>query len=224
MQNYYASKLNSKNLIQCYKIAPPRVQQFLQAEIDYVLANISSTDHVLDLGCGYGRVAKYISMAAGKLTGIDISKDNIDLAKVYVKNNQNCEFLVMDAKTLEFPDNWFDVSICVQNGISAFKTNPTKLLAESIRVTKRGGTILFSSYSEKFWNHRLEWFQMQSDQNLIGAINKDLTKNGTIVCKDGFRATTYTPTDFLELTKKFNIYPEIIEVDQSSVFCKITVP
>lgn len=209
--------------MQCYKIAPPRVKQFLKAEIDFVLTNISSKDHVLDLGCGYGRVAKQISLKAGKLTGIDISKDNIELARDYVRPNKNCEFLVMDAKKLEFPDSFFDVTICVQNGISAFKIDPSELLSESIRVTKNKGIILYSSYSEKFWDDRLEWFQIQSNHKLIGEFDNNLTKKGTIVCKDGFRAITYSPTDFMELASKYNIVPEIIEVDNSSVFCKIKV-
>jgi len=209
--------------MQCYEIAPPRVQQFLEAEISYVLNNIGSSDLVLDLGCGYGRVTKRLAVKAKKITGIDISKDNVELAKEYVRHYQNCEFFVMDAKKMAFPDNYFDVTICVQNGISAFKIDPYEMLKESIRVTKNGGTILYSSYSEKFWDSRLEWFQLQSEHKLIGEIDQDLTKNGIIVCKDGFRATTYSGMDFLELAAKFNVDSKIIEVDKSSVFCKMKV-
>lgn len=223
MNNYYSTKLNSNDLMQCYKTAPSRIQQFLKAEIDFVLTNISPTDHVLDLGCGYGRVSRRIAVKANKITGIDISQDNIDLAKEYTQNTRNCEFLVMDAKNLDFPVSYFDLTICVQNGISAFKVDPTDLVKESIRVTKDNGIILYSSYSKKFWNHRLKWFQIQSNHKLIGEIDKDLTKNGTIVCKDGFQARTFSPSDFLELGTKLNIAPEIIEVDNSSVFCKIKV-
>lgn len=223
MENYYYKNLNSNNLKQCYDIAPPRVKQFLDAEINFILINISSTDHVLDLGCGYGRVAKQIASVAKKVTGIDISEYNIDLAKEYTQNNQNCNFAVMDAKDLDFPDDCFDMTICVQNGISAFKIDPYELLKESIRVTKNGGLILYSSYSEKFWDDRLKWFQLQSDHQLIGEIDQGLTRKGTIVCKDGFRAITYSGLDFLKLTSNFNIDSEIIEVDASSVFCRMKV-
>jgi 2-polyprenyl-6-hydroxyphenyl methylase/3-demethylubiquinone-9 3-methyltransferase len=223
MSNYYSKKLNSKNLMQCYEIAPPRVQQFLDAEIDFVLANIASTDHVLDLGCGYGRVAKRLAVKAKKITGIDISEDNIELAQEYVRRNENCEFFVMDALKIDFQDNYFDATICVQNGISAFKVDPNKLLKESIRVTKNGGIILYSSYSEKFWEYRLNWFQIQSDHKLIGEIDQDLTKNGIIICKDGFRAITFSGLDFLKLAAECDINSEIIEVDTSSVFCRMKV-
>ena len=129
----------------------------------------------------------------------------------------------MDAKKLDFPDNYFDTTICVQNGISAFKVDPLELLKESVRVTKNGGTILYSSYSEKFWEYRLKWFEIQSEQKLIGEINYELTKNGVIVCKDGFTAITYSGQKFLELASKINVQAEVFEIDNSSVFCKMKV-
>ena len=223
MSNYYSKSLNSNNLKKCYEVSPSRVKQFLESEINFVLDNISHNDLVLDLGCGYGRVAIRLTEKAKKIIGIDISENNIQLAKEYIGDNKKCEFLTMDAKKMNFTDNYFDTTICVQNGISAFKVEPSDLLQESIRVTKKGGTILYSSYSDNFWNHRLEWFQIQSEHNLIGEIDYDLTKNGVIVCKDGFRATTYSGQDFTKLAVGFNLEPEIYEIDNSSVFCKMKV-
>ena len=78
MKNYYSKSLNSNNLQKCYDIAPPRVKQFLEAEINFVLSKIKPSDKVLDLGCGYGRVMKKLSEKAKTVTGIDISNDNID--------------------------------------------------------------------------------------------------------------------------------------------------
>lgn len=134
----------------CYEIAPVRVKQFLEAEITFVLKNIRQNDIVLDLGCGYGRVAIRLLEKTKRVIGIDISKDNIQLAKKIVGNNKDCKFYTMDAIDLEFVDNFFDTVICVQNGISAFKLNPLRLIKEPIRVTRQGGTVLFSSYSENF--------------------------------------------------------------------------
>lgn len=223
MSNYYSNKLNANRLMLCYKIAPPRVQQFLKAEIDFVLTHISPADHVLDLGCGYGRVTKRLAPKAKKVTGIDISDANIRLAREYARDFQNCDFKVMDAAKTDFPDHSFDKTICIQNGISAFKTDPEELLKESIRVTKNGGMILYASYAAKFWEHRLEWFQIQADYKLIGEIDYQQTKNGMIVCKDGFTATTYSGSDLLQLASKCDVEAEILETDHSSIFCKMKV-
>ena len=129
----------------------------------------------------------------------------------------------MNAIDLKFEDNLFDVVICVQNGISAFKVDPEKLIKESIRVTKKDGILLFSSYSEKFWNDRFEWFKIQSKEGLLGEIDYNQTKNGTIVCKDGFVSTTFSKYDFLKLASKFNVNTTIHEIDNSSIFCEMIV-
>ena len=223
MTNYYSNLLNSNKLQKCYKIAPGRVKQFLEAEINFVLDKINRNDIVLDLGCGYGRVAIRLLAVAKKVVGIDISKDNIQLAEEFVGNNEQCEFYTMDAIDLKFENNTFDKVICVQNGISAFKVDPSKLVEESVRVTRKGGTVLFSSYSENFWEDRLKWFQIQAEHKLIGEIDYRLTKNGVIVCKDGFKATTYSGQQFLEIVSNFNVLATIHEIDNSSIFCEILV-
>ncbi|MFA4852621.1 MAG: class I SAM-dependent methyltransferase [Bacteroidales bacterium] len=152
MANYYSDSLNAKRLQKCYAIAPKRVKQFLKAEITFVLDRTNADDIVLDLGCGYGRVSARLLKKAKSVAGIDISKENIQLAEKFVGNAKNCKFYEMDAIDLKFNDGVFDFVICIQNGISAFKVDPESLLKEAIRVTRRKGIILFSSYSEKFGN------------------------------------------------------------------------
>ena len=219
--NYYANNLNANKLQKCYEIAPARIQQLLAAEIDFILKKLSATDLVLDLGCGYGRVAVELAKRAKKITCIDISPDNIEFAKRLYQPVDTIEFYKMNAAELLFPADMFDVTICVQNGISSFKEDPYLLVEEALRVTKRGGMLLFSSYSDKIWQNRLEWFQIQADEKLLGEIDYGQTKEGVIVCKDGFRAITYSAGDFVKLSSAFNVDVRIYEVDNSSIFCEM---
>jgi hypothetical protein len=96
-----------------------------------------------------------------------------------------------------------------------------ELIRESIRITKSGGTILFSSYADKFWPERLKWFQIQVHAGLLGAIDLKTTRDGVIVSKDGFTAHTVRPHDFEALVSGFDVETTITEVDASSVFCEI---
>jgi len=96
-------------------------------------------------------------------------------------------------------------------------------MKESIRVTRKGGTVLFSTYSEKFWDNRLEWFQIQAEQRLIGEIDYGLTTKGVIICKDGFKAITYSEQKLLKLASDLSVQTTIHEIDNSSVFCKMKV-
>lgn len=217
---YYSDKLSAKRLRRVYEIATPRVRQYLDAEIDHVLGRIKPEDTVLELGCGYGRVLERLADKAKIAVGIDTAPASLLLAKELYGER----FLLaqMDAVKLGFADGSFDAVVCVQNGISAFKVDKPALIRESVRVTKPGGIVLFSSYSEKFWDHRLEWFELQAAEGLLGEIDYEATGDGVIVCKDGFKATTVGPSEFQSLASNLGLRASIVEVDGSSVFCEIT--
>ncbi len=181
-------------------------------------------DEVLELGCGYGRVMLPLAAKARRVVGIDTSAASLQLGRELLRELPNCEFHLMDAAAPEFADRSFDVVACLQNGVSAFRVDPHVLVRESIRVTRPGGRVLLSSYSDKFWPHRLEWFQLQADHGLLGELDHAATRDGVIVCKDGFRAGTISPEQFLALTEGFGAQQRTIhEVDESSIFCEIVV-
>jgi 2-polyprenyl-6-hydroxyphenyl methylase/3-demethylubiquinone-9 3-methyltransferase len=197
--------------------------QYLDAEINFVLDHIGPSDTVLELGCGYGRVLELMAQKAACAAGIDSSFDSLSLAQRLTRQTPAPWLGMMDAGHLGFRDNSFDVIVCIQNGISAFKVDQRLLIEEAMRVTRRRGTVLFSSYSENFWDDRLEWFEFQAQHGLLGEIDYEATGNGVIVCKDGFKATTVTPDQFRSLTSDLGITPVIEEIDGSSVFCVILV-
>jgi SAM-dependent methyltransferase len=222
MSHYYQEKLSAFRLKRCYDIAPPRVQQYLNGEIRTVSKKIKPSDKVLELGCGYGRILKDLSNTDAILTGIDISHSNIQYAKYEYLSGYFCHLFTMDAIYLGFHPETFDLVFCVQNGISAFGVDPAALISEAIRVTRPRGVVLFSSYSNKFWEERLQWFRLQSAEGLLGEIDDDLTGNGVIVCKDGFRATTFNRKEFEKLAGKTGDDFKVYEIDDSSIFCEIT--
>ncbi len=222
MQGYYEKKLSAERLKKCYEIASPRVRQYFASELSHVLGKIDPRDKVLDLGCGYGRILPELAQKAGMVVGIDNSNASLILAQETIEGLSNCLLIETDAVQLSFIINTFDVVICIQNGLSAFHVDQKELIKESIRVTKPGGTVLFSSYSDKFRDHRLEWFQKQADAGLLGEIDYEKTRDGLIVCKDGFKATTVRPSQFLALTSDLDVEVKIVEVDESSIFCELT--
>jgi 2-polyprenyl-6-hydroxyphenyl methylase/3-demethylubiquinone-9 3-methyltransferase len=217
----YLEKLSAEKLKRCYEIAPPRVQQYLRAETEFVLKNIRPGDVVLDLGCGYGRTMRTFAHKAGFVVGIDISCSSLLLGQSYLRLTRNRLLLEMDAAKLAFFEGTFDAVVCIQNGISAFHRDPCRLFQESVRVAKPSGVVLFSTYSEKFWDHRLEWFRKQAEEGLLGEIVEERTGNGVIVCRDGFQASTCTGKQFRDWAAQLPVSFEIIEVDQSSLFCVI---
>ncbi len=192
MEGYYAGNLSGERLRQCYELASARVRRYLDAEIEFVRGGLRPTDAVLELGCGYGRVAFELAKRARAVVGIDTAVESLDLARRLGGTEPRCVFLEMDAVVLSFGDDEFDLVACVQNGVCAFGVDPGQLAREAVRVTRPGGRVLFSTYSESFWPERLEWFEAQSRAGLLGEMDRDETGNGTIVCKDGFRSGMLT--------------------------------
>ena len=221
MKDYYQKKLAAERLMECYRVASPRVRQYMDAEISHVLSKIKPGDRVLDLGCGFGRVMPDLAQKAALVVGIDNSFPSLGLAREKIHTLPRCRLVQANALRLSFKAHCFDVVVCVQNGISAFHVDRQELIKESLRVTRPGGIVLFSSYSVRFWNHRLEWFQQQAAAGLLGEIDMEKTRDGLIVCKDGFTATTVSPAAFLSLTSGLPVRTSIIEVDHSSLFCEI---
>jgi len=224
MGDYYSERLSAEKLRRCYEIAPPRVRQYLDAEIRHVAARIRPGDALLELGCGYGRVLEPLARSASTVAGIDTSLASLRLARQLVAQLSNCRLLRMNAVALAFRDRVFDVVVCIQNGISAFGVDQRALIGEAIRVTRPGGRVLFSSYAQKLWEHRLAWFEIQSRHGLLGEIDREASRDGVIVCKDGFKATTVTPREFASLTAGLGVESRVEEVDESSTFCEIELP
>ena len=146
------------------------------------------------------------------------------MALEYLGSKPSLCLACMDSVELGFHDRAFDLTICIQNGICAFAVDQQQLFREAIRVTRSGGLVMFSSYTPQFWEHRLEWFEIQSAHHLIGEIDYQATGNGMIVCKDGFRATTADRPSFEKLAASLEVIPRITEVDDSSLFCECVVP
>ncbi len=222
MRDYYTGRLAGRRLRRVYEIAPPRVQQYLEAEIAHVRSRLPRRGRVLELGCGYGRVAFRLAEVCRPVIGIDTSIESLMLARAQaIATLAACRFLSMDAVDLAFGNHCFDAVVCVQNGICAFGVDPIALLREAVRVTRIGGLVIFSSYADAFWPHRFEWFRQQAAEGLVGEIDYDRSRDGVIVCRDGFRAGTMRPDAFRRLCAELDADASIAEVDASSVFCEI---
>lgn len=219
---YYSEKLAAGRLRRCYEIASPAVRAYLRAEIEHVVARLAAGAAVLELGCGYGRVLAELLPHAGRLAGIDTSLPSLELARGAL--GDACVLAVTDASRAGIRDGSFDAVVCIQNGVSAFAADRLALFREAVRVCRPGGVVLFSSYSDRFWPERLEWFEAQAAHGLIGAIDREATGGGVIVCDDGFRAATVGEAEFRRLAAAVGLEPAITEVAGSSLFCELRPP
>lgn len=110
-----------------------------------VLTGINAlTSKVLDIGCGYGRVAEEIVKLHPNvfIYGIDIAPRFITLFNQRLKKHGKA--LVGDMKKLPFKDNYFDFIYVVASFMYLEnEKDQEKGMREILRVLRRGGKVLF---------------------------------------------------------------------------------
>ncbi len=100
-----------------------------QSEVAYLLKHITADDVVLDVGCGYGRVAKALQSYSLSVCGCDVSEEMISAV-----NDER--FIVASMCDLPYADNEFTVGICIWSAFNSLLTRSEQLqaLKELLRV------------------------------------------------------------------------------------------
>lgn len=105
----YCTRVYGRNLCQHGFADLPHLDDLIQ------VSGITADSHVLDLGCGNGMIAEYISDQTGAhVTGIDMIAQAIEDAQARTQDKRKrLAFLVMDMASLELPSASFDVVIAI---------------------------------------------------------------------------------------------------------------
>jgi ubiquinone/menaquinone biosynthesis C-methylase UbiE len=119
------------------------------------MLEIKKDSHVLDVACGTGTTALYLSdKYSCQITGFDISDDLIAIANKSLEQNDRdgkVKFEVANALKIPHPDNTFDVVI--SQAFFILIDEKEKALKEIVRVLKPGGY---------FGSLELGWFKSPS--------------------------------------------------------------
>lgn len=114
-----------------------------------LLPYVSRGDTILDLCCGTGTLTILLSKllySDCNIIGVDISHGQIAQAQKKIGNNSdNLTFKVMDAKSLNFKDDNFNIVIISAALHEMDKNERLNVLRESYRVLKKDGYFLFSN-------------------------------------------------------------------------------
>ncbi len=121
---------------------------------------------VLDVGTGYGgtlfRALDRIG-ESGRIVGIDVETECVDWTKKEVAKRgiSNAEILLMNARSMSFPDASFDIAIAGLVGLDEdydFDVGRTiddaPMIREIFRVLTPGGRLYVSGW---LWQEHLEW-------------------------------------------------------------------
>ncbi|MEI6101054.1 MAG: class I SAM-dependent methyltransferase [Eubacteriales bacterium] len=151
----------------------------IQLETQNIASQIKDGDSVLDVGCANG-FAAIMQCGAHKLkamTGVDFSESMIKYAQENKQKSEYKEILSFsqgDVRGLQFADNTFDVVYTTRVLINLPNwEEQMQGLSECIRITKKGGTIVFS---EAFWEPLVRLNALRALAGLDSLVEHDFNR------------------------------------------------
>lgn len=96
------------------------------------------TKKALEVGCGTGHWTDFFINKGFEITGIDISKNMIDIAQK--KNLKDAKFEIINIEDAPYPDNSFDNIFAITS--LEFVDNRQKAIEQIYRILKPGGYLL----------------------------------------------------------------------------------
>jgi len=182
-QNHYEKwwKLNKTHALH-YGIWEKKTPNFTEAllntnKILLEKAQISSSDKVLDAGCGIGGSSLYIAKYVGAhVLGISLSEKQVIQASNSAENQKLenlASFKVMDFTKTDFTDESFDVIWACESVCHALDKND--FIKEAFRLLKKGGRLVMADFflteqNQHDPNHWIKkWGNTWSVPNLVSS-------------------------------------------------------
>jgi len=111
--------------------------------------------HAIDVGGGYGRLSKYLTKFADKVTLAEPSQQQLDIADIYLKDTPQVDKKLLQAADLKLNDGEVDLVVVVR--VLHHLPDPTPELNEIARVLKPGGTFLLEFANDAHFLNRIRY-------------------------------------------------------------------
>jgi ubiquinone/menaquinone biosynthesis C-methylase UbiE len=136
-QQTHGSQLNREDVTWGVWAIPERELQ--------VLGDVSGKD-VLEFGCGGAQWSVFLAKRGARVTGLDLSDEQLRFAKTYVEKHGASVTLVQgSAESTPFADASFDLVFC-DHGAMTF-ADPRRTVPEAARILRPGGLFIFNMAS-----------------------------------------------------------------------------
>jgi 2-polyprenyl-3-methyl-5-hydroxy-6-metoxy-1,4-benzoquinol methylase len=161
----------------------------------FITKHVRKNSKILDLGCSYGYLFKYLK--GYKTTGTDISKHAIKVAK---KLNPDSEFHVMNAEQLKLKQKF---NLVLALDIFEHLEDPTKVLHNIYNQLETNGLLILTTPNSESLSKKINgknWFAYKDKTHI--AINKRKYWE-KLLTKHEFKILKSTSIDVFDLPTPF---------------------
>jgi SAM-dependent methyltransferase len=111
--------------------------------------------HAVDVGGGYGRLSRYLTNFADKVTLAEPSQQQLDIAKIYLKHDPNVDQKLLQASDLKMKDGAADLVLVVR--VLHHLPDPAPELDEIARVLKPDGIFILEFANDAHFLNRVRY-------------------------------------------------------------------
>lgn len=101
---------------------------------------------VLEVACGGGIGLGYLARIAKKVVGGDIDENILKYPRNYYKGKKGVEIKTLDAQSMQFNNNSFDVVIMYE--AIYYLPNPEKFIEEAHRILRKNGVLIICTVNK----------------------------------------------------------------------------
>ncbi len=115
-----------------------------QKEIDFIVSNLPNNARILDVGTAIGDYPKYLTEKVNKnfdVVGIDAAPNMI---KIAINNAPKAKFKVMDARSLDFENSYFNCILCFATLIHLNDEDCLHTLNQFDYILKKDGLLVIN--------------------------------------------------------------------------------
>lgn len=109
----------------------------------------------VDVGGGYGRLSKFLTRYADEVTLAEPSQQQLDIAKIYLKDEPKVERKLLQAADLKMPPKSVDLVLVVR--VLHHLPDPSAEFKEIARILKPGGTFLLEFANDAHFLNRIRY-------------------------------------------------------------------
>jgi ubiquinone/menaquinone biosynthesis C-methylase UbiE len=112
-------------------------------------------EQAVDVGGGYGRLSKFLTKYAKKVTLAEPSQQQLDIGRIYLKDTPQVERKLWQASDLKLKDGEADLVLVVR--VLHHLPDPAPEFNEIARVLKSGGTFILEFANDAHFLNRLRY-------------------------------------------------------------------